>query len=483
VALSEALKQAAKRARIARIRLARVDINEFCHLVMRDEETGESIEQAPVHRAWHRLCEQHERLLIWAHIESGKSSQLSIARTLFELGQNPNLRFAIVSNTKLQAQKIATAIRTYIEKSEDLKLVFPHLKPGKPWGEHSFSVDRPSAAKDPSVQCAGIHGNVLGSRLDRLVLDDILDYENTRTASLREDLKLWYKSTLTGRLTKNSRVRLVGTAFSPSDLLHDFAKQPGWMAVRYPVINPETGEPRWPERWPLERIQKRALELGPIEARRQLFCEARDDTTAKFKREWIERCLQIGHGKDMASALKTVPRGYSVYTGVDLAVSKSDSADLTCLFTIAVDPMGNRHVLECRSGKWAGPEIIQEALSAHQRYQSILIVENNAAQDYIRQFLSASSGVPVIPFTTGRNKAHPEFGVESIGAELAAGKWVIPNHNGVCHPEIQAWIDEMLYYDPRAHTGDRLMASWFAREGIRKASIRAETGRVNWINR
>jgi hypothetical protein len=26
---------------------------------------------------------------------------------------------------------------------------------------------------------------------------------------------------------------------------------------------------------------------------------------------------------------------------------------------------------------------------------------------------------------------------------------------------------EMLFYSPEAHTGDRLMASWFAREGAR----------------
>ena len=33
--------------------------------------------------------------------------------------------------------------------------------------------------------------------------------------------------------------------------------------------------------------------------------------------------------------------------------------------------------------------------------------------------------------------------------------------------EVLAWIQEMLYYDPEAHTGDRLMASWFAREAAR----------------
>lgn len=476
------IREMARQARLTRIKLARNDINEFCHLVMRDEETGDPIDQAPVHQAWHKLADEHSRLLIWSHIESGKTQQMAIARTLFELGQNQNLRFAIVSNTKPQAGKLCNAIKTYIEQSAELRLIFPKLKPGKPWGEYQFSAERNIPAKDPSVQCAGVHGNVLGARLDRLILDDILDYENCRTPSLRNDLKSWYKSTLGGRLTANSRVRCIGTAFHPDDILHEFAKNPAWKAFRYPVID-SAGNPRWPERWPLERINDKRIELGPIEFRRQMLCEARDDITAKFKREWIERCLRLGDGKTMASALKVVPRGYKVFTGVDLAVQRHASADWTVLFTIAIDPYGVRHVLECKSGKWSGPDIIKEIRSAHHRYQSIIIVENNAAQDFIRQFALARSSLPIQPFTTGRNKAHPEFGIESLAAELAAGKWVIPNKSGICHPEIQAWIDEMLYYDPQAHTGDRLMASWFAREGARKSSIRVQTGKVNWISR
>jgi hypothetical protein len=72
-------------------------------------------------------------------------------------------------------------------------------------------------------------------------------------------------------------------------------------------------------------------------------------------------------------------------------------------------------------------------------------------------------------FTTGRNKLSPEYGVESLAAELAAGMWAIPCARGTkeTHPQIGEWIAEMLYYDPATHTGDRLMASWIAREAAR----------------
>jgi hypothetical protein len=35
--------------------------------------------------------------------------------------------------------------------------------------------------------------------------------------------------------------------------------------------------------------------------------------------------------------------------------------------------------------------------------------------------------------------------------------------------ELREWIKELLYYDPQAHSGDRLMAMWFAVMGSRMA--------------
>jgi hypothetical protein len=481
VSRSQAIK--AVKARKALIkRLARDDASVFCEYVLKDERTGAPVVQGRHHRAWHRLCDEHDRLLIWAHIESGKTQQLSVGRTLWELGRNPNLRFLILSNTKNQARKVASVIRQYVETSNELHDVFPELQPGEPWGEYAFSVARSTFAKDPSIQTSGVHGNIQGSRLDRVVPDDVLDYENTQTEDQRKGLIDWYQSAVTGRLVDNARIRSVGTAFHPQDFLHWCAKQPGWAAYKYPIVDAD-GHPRWPEQWPVERIAARVAELGPVEAQRQLMCEARDDASARFKRDWIEVALRMGEGTSLASALQVVPPGYRIYTGVDLAVQQKDHNDLTVLFTLAIDPYGNRKVLNCESGKWSGPEIVTRIHSTHHRYQSIVIVENNAAQDFIRQFAVSQAAIPIIPFTTGRNKAHPEFGVESLATEMSQGKWYIPNRNGQMHPEIAQWVDEMLFYNPSAHTGDRLMASWFAREGARLGGIKVENPPVDFNRR
>jgi hypothetical protein len=116
------------------------------------------------------------------------------------------------------------------------------------------------------------------------------------------------------------------------------------------------------------------------------------------------------------------------------------------------------------------------------------VVEDTAvhnSQEFLLQWTKQTAAIPIVPFTTGRNKAHPEFGVESLAVEMSNGQWIIPNDNGVCNPEVQHWIDEMLFYQPSIHTGDRLMASYFAREGIRLGAPppRAERGRINTLAR
>lgn len=465
------------------IEAARLDIDAFITAVMRDERTGLPLDQAPVHVAWHELAEAHDRLLIWSAIEHGKTTQMSIARTLHRLGQDPTLRIAIVSNTAGQAEKLLRAVKRYIETSAELHAVFPDLRPSDQWTSRAITVKRPTLSKDPSVQTIGIHGNILGSRIDELIVDDLLDTENTRTAKAREECFLWLQANCLSRLTSKGRVLVVGTAFHPEDTLHKLARMPGWRAVRYPVLS-DNGMPRWPERWPLERIAKVKETLGPLEFARQLLCVARSDEESRFKKEWIDACLARGAGKTLVYGMDKLPPGFKTYTGVDLAVQQKDASDLTCLFTIAVHPQGDREILNIEAGKWSGPEIISRIIDTHRRYMSICIVENNAAQDYIIQFARGQFAVPIRPFTTGRNKAHPEFGIESIAAEMAGRKWIIPSNAGqAAHPEIYNWVQEMLFYQPSAHTGDRLMASWFAREGHRLGSQRIETGTIDVMSR
>lgn len=452
----QAARDMIERAERIRIAAARLSCDVFCEFVGRDELTHKPIKQAPIHRRFHEIASKHKRAVIWSHIESGKSFSLCVMRTLWLLGNNPDLRLAIVSNTAGQAVKIVKAIKTYIEQSHELHLVFPNLLPGDRWSDAAITVKRNSAARDPSVQAVGVHGNLLGARLDGAFLDDVLDYENTRTEHARDDLFRWYNATIAGRMVAGAFIHAVGTAWHPEDLMHRLAQLPGWFSERNPVVR-DDGSLSWPERWPHTRIEE-AKSLGTLEFARQLLCVARDDNDSRFREEWLKRALERGSGRSMPGELRVVPPGYMTVTGVDLGTGKKNS-DLTVLFTIAIHPNGDREVLCIESGRWTAPEIVQRIVNTHQRYLSIVFVESNAAQSFILDFTRDLSAVPVRPFNTGRNKSDPVFGVESIAVEMENGKWIIPSRGGQpLTNEVAAWMNGMMNYSPAGHTSDYLMA-------------------------
>lgn len=447
---------------------ARTDFNTFAELVAVDDETGEPIRQAKIHKEWAVLCERYKRLLIWSHINSAKTTQLSILRTVWELGKDPTLRFAILSNTKGQAEQILRTIAGYIERSPEVKEIFPGLKPDPagPWTNTKLRVVRPGNAKDASVRAVGVHGDLTGARIDRLIVDDILDPENCDTEANRKKLAAWYKAVAVGRLTRRAKVLVVGTAYHPKDLLHELASQKGWMWFRFPVVNAK-GLISWPELWTQDRIQSMRAELGPAEFARQLLCKARDDDEARFKQEWIDLALAAGDGLPMIPRLEEIPEGCMVFTGVDIGVKKTKRANEAALFTFLEDAKGNRRILDIAGGKFSGPELLKRIKDIYDRYQSIIVVENVAAQDFILQFIVDDTNIPVVPHTTTGAKRDPVLGVEGLAIELSNGKWIIPNKNKLVHPEVEKFISEMLFYSPSAHTGDRLMASYFARDRAR----------------
>jgi hypothetical protein len=141
------------------------------------------------------------------------------------------------------------------------------------------------------------------------------------------------------------------------------------------------------------------------------------------------------------------------------------------MFTVARLPEGSRRVLDVRAGKWTGPEILRQLEDVHRRYDSRIYVETNGAQNFLLQFASHLTTMPISSHHTGMNKHDESWGVDSIGVELEKGMWVIPcDEDMIPHPQMQRAIEEAVNYSPDIHAGDRLMAWWIAREGLRQGS-------------
>jgi hypothetical protein len=120
----------------------------------------------------------------------------------------------------------------------------------------------------------------------------------------------------------------------------------------------------------------------------------------------------------------------------------------------------------------SGPAIRQLIIDTHEMFGGVFMVENNATQQWIIEFTLELAQIPIIPFTTGDNKADPAFGVESLAIELSQGSWVLPcakkDDDFVVDDDLGAFLDGLRDYSPETHTSDYVMAAWFARECARR---------------
>ena len=467
-----------EKAHALRIALARENSALFTAYVLRNDRTGDEITMAPMHKEWHRLKDAHDQLILFGFTGAGKTAQIT-AMLLYAIGRNPNIRIVVLGNTHDQAKKIVRSVRQYIERSESFHEVFPDCVKSEHWTDDSFTVKRDSFSKDPTVRAYGVHGSVLGSRIDLLVLDDIVDHENSATPAARKKLYEWYNSTVFGRLAPGeSRTIAIGNAWHLDDLLHIFSRQAGWVTRRFPVVSP-TDELAWPDVWPEAAIAKRRQQLGSFDFQRQMLCIVPGGGTNKI-RQWVEQCIALGDGKRINARLKFIPAGIRVFTGVDLAIQKGDGHDWTVILTIAVNAAQQRQVIGIDRARLNGPEIIAHLQAAHAAYHpQLILVESNAAQDFIRQFAVANTALPIRAFITGKNKSNPQTGVQSLFVEMENGKWIFPSSGGQVEECLSHLVDDLVNYDPTEHTGDALMAMWFAREAIALSEIKAEAS-TNW---
>lgn len=481
---AEALERAEAREEL-RVRQAREDSGHFVEYVMRNEADGSRLRNAPFHWDWHRTINENDYVVLVAPVEHAKSQSVSVGRVLFELGKNTSARIALISGGEKLSRKLLKQIRAEIERNTRLHRVFPHLRrssrPEDPWTATAITVERTTIARDPSVQALGAFGQIVGSRLDIIVLDDVLSFENTRTEEQRKKMVEWFDTTVYTRAVQGAKIFAIGTPWHPDDLLHELSKRPAFVARRYSAVEnpddpPRKWRPIWPENWPLQRLLHRRANMPEAHFIRKYLCRVQLDSTSRFQKQWLERMVQLGRGRsfELAAPPRRTPRGAYLpcFTGVDLGVGSKSKSNLTVICTIAVFPNGMRMIVNIESGRWQAPEIIARLRETSRIYRSEILVESNTAQRYLVQMAQVGAGkIENIHGrdTTAQNKYDEQWGVEALAVEIKNMLWIMPSGDaGQAVPEEgRALINECLYYDPEGHAGDRLMAFWLAREAAR----------------
>lgn len=495
---------------------ARTNLDTFYRVVMKNEITKKPLTPAAHQTLLFSFVQHHDMTVVRMPINTAKTFSMAAA-SLFFLGNDVTTRGLVLSKTQQIAQKPLAMVSEYITEpslNEDLRFVFPHLKRSArstdPWTVTKITIDRPPAIRDASLQAAGLETGVQGSRLSWLVADDTLDIDNTATPEARKKAKNDLQGQILSRLDRDnpSRGVFTNTPWDRDDLTYYLEKEVGWPTLQMDIygniwianadaawlyeaertlIRPSAFKrgyyrlrahdvpsyddaelvPLWPARFSYKLIEQIRKKTPPHMFACMYLCEPFDADSQRCQRDWVEKCKKRGMG---LSLLERYNGSNRTFCGIDLAIGKSGRSDHTVFFVFELLPDKSRRILHVSSGRWSGPEITKRIGDLFDRYKCMLAVESNNAQDFIRQFaVHERKDVLISPHNTGKNKASVDFGVESIFAELQQEAWIIPCEIGTgdVDPEVQKWINDMLFYQPSKHTGDHLMASWIAREKSR----------------
>jgi hypothetical protein len=503
---------------LARASEARNDPGAFLEFVMRSEDTNLPVRTAPHQVVFFDFVERHKRGVI--KFPRGASKTFCLATyILWCMGHDPMYRAAIISAIQDQAEKVLKLVRETIENNPMVRLVFPNLRrsPNKfdSWSQTKITIARPSATKDATLSAYGVFGNIRGSRLKHVFIDDILSLENVNTDDSRAKVRQWVNADALQTIDPrgDSKAFFIGTPLHPEDLLNTTQKKDHWATLKmdvrgdieieddrdpgvridgapyydHPLLKPATPpflrlncfddrENLFPARWGSELVDLAAGRPGYIARKRgemepwvfqtEYMLLAHDYSTAMCRPEWISNCKRLARIAGVhALQVNAAPNGNLRFMGVDLAIRIGEHHDLTAFFGFEVLPSGKRQILLIEYGRYDLATKLTMVKRFHEAFGFDLIhIEDNAAQ---YMFVEASTlmdaGLPVKGCTTGRDKAHPEVGLPGLFDEIYRGAWIIPCGMGGdddVDPRVESACTAAVNYVPDKHTKDVMMA-WF----------------------
>lgn len=334
-AFSAELWHLIKTNRSVRMRVARESLYNFAHIYFPDYF---EFDTAPFQREIYSLLEDGNvrHLVITAFRGSGKST---IVTTIFPiwaaLGRLEKKYALIVSQTQPQARKHLLNIKREFESNEFLRKDFGPLEElSDEWASASVVIPQFNARISAVSTEQSIRGTRHGPyRPDLVISDDVEDLQSVKNSEGREKIYEWYNSEILPVGEKRTKFVLVGNLLHSDSLMMRMkafteARQDSRFVYReYPLIN-ESGDCLWP---------------GKYETPQDLE-EARNEVASEraWYREYLLKILpdhrQIVKQEDIVT-YDQIPDylaggSYKIAISVDLAISKTTSADFTGIVTM-----------------------------------------------------------------------------------------------------------------------------------------------------
>jgi predicted phage terminase large subunit-like protein len=378
-----------------------------------------------------------------------KSSIGSVLYILWRIYRNPNIRVLYGTNVIGLSEQFIRELRHYFEDEDLQETVWnarPHI-PGRlipmldgqgkrakrkttdggdydpsteasdrkiKWTNQAIQVLRSSNLKEPTVLSTSTGSKVTGQHYDLLILDDIVDFDNTRSRQQIEKLFEWVqdmesvvdperKDVFCGKagvavLTENvgDEVLISGTRYARNDYyeyIENNKRDLEYVVFKRNIYRNGVDADKgylWPEKFTAEyvtRLRKRLTSRRWASQYLNSISVANGDMILNRERvHWIHNtCVKpdgsglvyVEGNKEMADmgVQRLTLRAFMI---LDPAISQAKLSDNTCIVVGAVDDKSNTYILDARYGKFLPTKVatmLQELASKWGVYS--VSIENN----------------------------------------------------------------------------------------------------------
>ena len=294
----------------------------------------------PFHLAMMKFQMAHPHSLQLAFRGSGKTTTLTVCRTIHHIIKNRDVRILLCSKTAGLAQNILREVKNHLTDNADLIRIFGEFHSEDKWDTNEIIVKgRKSVSKEGTVGCLGIGGQAVGKHFDVIICDDLVDEENARTQYMRNQLKTWYYKVLHPTLEPHGELHVIGTRYHYTDLYGHLNENDMKGATQViPALDDNDRSP-WPEKYPSAWFRKKREQLGVVIFNSQYQCDTESMKGEMFQMDW----MHVVKPED-------VPDDAVGYIGVDLAIKESETADKFAMVAIRVTANGHIYVVNVFDG-------------------------------------------------------------------------------------------------------------------------------------
>lgn len=291
------------------------------------------------------------------------------------------------------------------------------------WGKFSVILKNGSI-----IECLGLTQpltglNLLDIRPTIMIIDDVQDVHNTKTAEIMDQAVDWLVGEVDPAMEDNGKIVQIATPKHELALVERLKDNPEWTSLEYDAIvreetATECGLSLWPEKMSYEELKARERSAGSLFKLRRYYSEYRCQLVGSeeqlFRPEYFRYYrgglqydsygnphLKITHLWRQGESPQTldVPelRPVATFTGCDPASSQAEGSAYSTIVTIAVDAELNIFILPYFRRRVSPSALKDELVKRNMEYRpSWTTIEQNGYQVALKDQLRNLDGV-VIP--------------------------------------------------------------------------------------